>query len=90
MTDIEKLECFSNELVLLENENLRKFVETILIETGDWFYHDPASTSGNHHPLYALGDGGLVRHTRAVVFFLKNLYLTQLYDEIDNYHFDYP
>ena len=31
----------------------------------DYFFKVPASSTGKYHPKYALGDGGLVRHTKA-------------------------
>ena len=33
----------------------------------DYFFHEAASSTGKYHPSYALGDGGLVRHTKAAV-----------------------
>ena len=80
MTNEEKISCFAFELSEIKDENLKKFLTIILEGTGDWFYHDPASTSGRYHPKYALGDGGLMRHTRAVAYWTKELYRTELFD----------
>ena len=80
MTNEEKISCFAFELSEIKDENLKKFLTIILEGTGDWFYHDPASTSGKYHPKYALGDGGLMRHTRAVAYWTKELYRTELFD----------
>lgn len=33
----------------------------------DYFFEVPASSTGKYHPRYAIGDGGLVRHTKAAV-----------------------
>ena len=33
----------------------------------DYFYEIPASSTGKYHPSFALGDGGLVRHTKVAV-----------------------
>ena len=33
----------------------------------DYFFRVAASSTGKYHPPYALGDGGLVRHTKAAV-----------------------
>ena len=33
----------------------------------DYFFHVAASSTGKYHPKYALGDGGLLRHTKAAV-----------------------
>lgn len=80
MTNEEKISCFAFELSEIKDENLKKFLTIILEGTGDWFYHDPASTSGKYHPKYALGDGGLMRHTRAVAYWAKELCRTELFD----------
>ena len=37
----------------------------------DYFFHVPASSTGKYHPSYSLGEGGLLRHTLAVVKFLN-------------------
>lgn len=83
MTKEEKLSCFSAELANITDNKLRGFVEKILDETGDWFYHDPASTSGKYHPKFALGDGGLVRHTRAVVYWVKEIARSEMFNVND-------
>ena len=80
MTKEEKIQCFQKELNSLKDSKLKEFVEIILEGTGDWFYHDPASTSGKYHPKYALGDGGLMRHTRSVAYWVGELYRTELFD----------
>ena len=33
----------------------------------DYFFKVAASSTGKYHPAYALGDGGLMRHTKAVL-----------------------
>jgi 23S rRNA maturation-related 3'-5' exoribonuclease YhaM len=33
----------------------------------DYFYEVPASSTGKYHPSFSLGDGGLLRHTKAAV-----------------------
>lgn len=38
-----------------------------------------ASSTGKYHPNYALGDGGLVRHTRAAVAIAKDLLGLEMY-----------
>lgn len=71
--ELRKISKFGHELDLIKNEKLRIFVSIMLAGTGDWFFKDPASTSGKHHPSFALGEGGLVRHTKAVVYWLHEL-----------------
>ena len=80
MANEEKISCFAFELSEIKDEKLKKFLTIILEGTGDWFYHDPASTSGKYHPKFALGDGGLMRHTRSVAYWAKELCRTELFD----------
>lgn len=68
-----KCEIFEKELSTIVNEDIRKFAETLLNDAPDYFYHVPASSTGKYHPQISLGDGGLVRHTKAVVRFFNHL-----------------
>lgn len=55
------------------DDQIREWTEKKLEEVPDYFWKIPASTSGKYHPEYSLGEGGLVRHTRAVVYFVMEL-----------------
>ena len=66
-------EKFLKELETFKNEDIRKFVEVLLDNAPDYFFHVGASSTGKYHPKYALGDGGLMRHTKAVVRFYNHL-----------------
>lgn len=79
MNNFDKLDMFNHELNMITEDNIRKFAETLLLNTGDWFYIEPASTSGKHHPAYALGDGGLVRHTQVLVYCLRELISAEIF-----------
>lgn len=47
---------------------MRQEVENFLdTQVPEYFWHIPASSSGKYHPTYALGEEGLVRHTKAAV-----------------------
>ena len=52
---------------------LCKFAQEILDEIPDWFWKEPASSTGKHHPEHELGDGGLARHSLMVYRWLKLL-----------------
>lgn len=45
----------------------------------DYFYAVAASSTGKYHPSYALGDGGLYRHTKAAVAIAKDLLGLEMY-----------
>lgn len=69
-----KSEFFKREISLIENERLRNFTEWYFENrVGDWFWQSGASSSGKYHPQFSQGEGGLVRHTRAVAMFCEEL-----------------
>ncbi len=69
-----KHEVFNYELSLITNEKAREFASKSLDFLPDYFYTIPASSTGKYHPSYALGDGGLVRHTKAAVRIARDLF----------------
>ena len=69
-----KHELFEREILLLESEDLRDFARFYLDKwVGNWFWKSGASSSGKYHPAFAQGEGGLVRHTRAVCMVCEEL-----------------
>lgn len=82
----DKVKVFDKEISLIKDGNIKKFAKEILKSADDWFFIEPASSSGRYHPDFAREIGGLVKHTKAVVYFLKEMYRSELYD-IDEHHF---
>lgn len=64
---INKEEIFKNELDSIVDLDLNRFARFCMSKVANYFFKVPASTSGKYHPTYALGKGGLVRHTKAAV-----------------------
>ena len=64
---------FEEELKMIKNEEVRNIVVEFLKNVKDEFYHAAASSTGKYHPEYALGDGGLYRHTKAAVKIANDL-----------------
>lgn len=64
-----KSEIFAKELNYIKTDKIRDLVRIGLENLPDYFYTMPASTTGKYHPSYALGTGGLVRHTKAAALF---------------------
>lgn len=62
----KRLELFGDVLSLIKSTEMLNFAKIVLINADDYFFTMPASTTGKYHPSFALGDGGLVRHTKAV------------------------
>lgn len=71
---MNKIEVFEYEYSFIKN---KKYVDNLKILVDllpDYYFHIPASSSGKYHPNYALGEGGLVRHTKAAVRIANELY----------------
>lgn len=68
------MEIFKNELELIKDEKLRAFTDFYLSNrVPSYFWEIGASASGKYHPPFSQGNGGLVRHTKAVVYFCDEL-----------------
>lgn len=75
---------FENELNLIQNDKIRDFAEEVIAGADEYFFHVAASSSGKYHPTLSLGEGGLVRHTRLVVFFADCMAKSFMMSEKDN------
>lgn len=65
-----KTNAFEKELLLIEDLTIRKLAREALSNADDWFFIEPASSSGKYHPDFARGASGLVLHTKAVVYMI--------------------
>lgn len=65
---------FKKELETIAYKPLKVFAEWCLNQLPDYFYEVAASSTGKYHPSYALGEGGLVRHTQASVRIAEELF----------------
>ena len=62
-----KIDYFKTEICYIKN---LEYVEDFKILIGllpDYFFHVAASSTGKYHPAFSLGEGGLLRHTKAAV-----------------------
>ena len=71
---MSKQEVFENEIVLIKDEDIRDSLRILIDKIPDYFFTIPASSTGKYHPYYALGDGGLVRHTKVAVRMATELF----------------
>lgn len=78
-----KSDTFITELSFIKNSSIEYFVKTALDQiVPDYFFEMSSSTSGKYHPQYALGQGGLVRHTKAAVRIAVELFrIDKWFDE---------
>ena len=60
-------ELFLDELELIKDENLADSLLAILDMLPKYWFSEPASSTGKYHPEYALGEGGLLRHSKAAM-----------------------
>ena len=58
----------------LENEDMRNFAYICINHIPPYFWLVPASSTGKYHPQFALGNGGLVRHTCALVRIMNHTF----------------
>jgi hypothetical protein len=68
-----KSEKFIKELGFIVSDDIKNFTKVALDNLPDYFYTAAASSTGRYHPSYALGEGGLVRHTKAATRFANHL-----------------
>lgn len=62
-----KKDVFLKELSYIKTKKYRDNIEIIINMLPDYFFSVPASSTGKYHPAFSLGEGGLVRHTKAAV-----------------------
>ena len=64
---MEKEELFLDELSYINDENLSNALLNIINMLPEYWFTEAASSTGKYHPEYALGDGGLLRHSKAAM-----------------------
>ena len=87
---MKNIKHFEREINLIVNEDLRMAVKSYMEEAvPDYFWTDGASSSGKYHPKFSQGEGGLVRHTKAVVMFAEELLRMSSYAYMREEYKDY-
>mgnify|MGYP004455067513 CR=1 FL=1 len=64
---MDKVLKFSKELGYINSDKVKNACQEMIKLLPDYFFEVPASSTGKYHPEYALGSGGLLRHTKAAV-----------------------
>lgn len=62
-----------HEISLIQHAEIRELVRDVLDHCPACFWSMPAATTGKYHPAISLGEGGLIRHTKAVVRLTEHL-----------------
>lgn len=87
---MNKSKYFENEIELIQSEDYRMFIKYYLDNyVPKYFWEIGASSSGKFHPQFAQGEGGLVRHTKAVVLFAQELLKMSSYAYMSEEYKDY-
>lgn len=60
-------DIFKEELLLIKDKKLREILLRIINLLPEYWLHEAASSTGKYHPEYALGEGGLLRHSKAAM-----------------------
>ena len=64
---MNRIDIFKKEINYVKDSNRRRDLKTLIELLPEYFFEVPASSTGKYHPSFALGDGGLVRHTKVAV-----------------------
>lgn len=64
---MDKVAVFGKELDFINNPRYKESAKVLINLLPDYFFEVPASSTGKYHPSFSLGNGGLVRHTKAAV-----------------------
>ena len=86
-TEVSEKELFRKVIVDelgISSPALCKFAQELIEEVPGYFWIEPASATGKHHPSYSLGEGGLARHSLMTYHWLKTL-LFDCDQDLDEY-----
>ena len=84
------VEVFEKELSYIKDNIIREMTAFAIEHINSNFFVEAASSTGKYHPEYALGLGGLYRHTQAAVKIAHDLLQIDLYkNEFSDYVKDY-
>ena len=64
---MEREEMFLDELSYIRDDELSNCLLNIINMLPDYWLEEAASSTGKYHPEYALGNGGLLRHSKAAM-----------------------
>lgn len=62
-----KYNYFNTEIEYIKNMEYIEDLKVLIESLPDYFFEVEASSTGKYHPKFSLGEGGLLRHTKAAV-----------------------
>ena len=69
-----KVKVFEKEIGYVNNPRYKVSIEKLIELLPDYFFEVPASSTGKYHPSFAIGNRGLVRHTKVAARIAKELF----------------
>lgn len=81
MDTLIKSEVFAVEIGYIADEKIRESAKVIVDLLPDYYFHEPASSTGKYHPKFSLGEQGLVRHVKTAVRFAYELFNIYKFDQ---------
>ena len=84
MTGEEKVKSFNTELDFIKNEDIKENGKILVQLLPEYFFNVAASSTGKYHPTFSLGEGGLLRHTKAAARIAKELLDLEMFQEAFN------
>ena len=70
---MNNINYFQKEFSYIKSDEYKNDYKVLVDLLPDYFFKVAASSTGKYHPLFSLGDGGLVRHTKAAIRIAKEL-----------------
>ena len=58
---------FDKEISYIKDDKIKSAMVKLLKLLPEYWFEVPASSTGKYHPVYALGNGGLLRHSKAAM-----------------------
>ena len=89
--DDKKVAALAQEIDFIKDDKIRNFAKVAVSSLPDYFFEVAASSTGKYHPSYALGEGGLLRHTKAAVRIANDLLSLEMYgsySQMEKRHYD--
>ena len=78
---INKTKVFREELGWIVSPKIKAFAEALTECAPNYFFEVPASSTMKYHPPYALGEGGLVRHTKSCVKLMHEILELEMFNK---------
>src|SRR5574344_1096566 len=75
----DKKELLKEYFDSVQDESVKKFMEQCIETIPEYWFVVSASSTGKYHPNYAIGAGGLMRHTIALLRFFNRLVRNTMY-----------